>query len=157
MMTDRFNGDNAKLVSAIEALLELDASGSLVPHGVGGHARTMLEAAAVRLSASKPAAPMIGFTVDCSQRIDDVLPADRRWTIAKAIGLVAEYRNCASGETKEVMQRFADYMRAALAASPAAPSVASAAQPVEQKSTYRLSTGNEPDSVSGYDIGLGRP
>lgn len=48
-MKDQFNGDNAKLVSAIEALLALDASGSLVPHGVGGHARTMLEAAAVRL------------------------------------------------------------------------------------------------------------
>lgn len=44
----------------------------------------------------------------------DVLPVDRNWVVAKAIGLVAEYRNCASGETKEVMARFTEYMRAAL-------------------------------------------
>jgi hypothetical protein len=49
-MKDNFNGGNAKLVDSIKALLDLDASGSLVPHGVGGHARTMLEAAAVRLN-----------------------------------------------------------------------------------------------------------
>ncbi|MFT4064337.1 hypothetical protein [Paraburkholderia sp.] len=55
MMKDQFNGDNAKLVSAIAALLDLDAKGALVPHGVGGHARTMLEAAAVRLNSSQEA------------------------------------------------------------------------------------------------------
>jgi hypothetical protein len=54
-MKDQFNGDNAKLVSAIEALLDLDSKGVLVPHGVGGHARTMLASAAVRL-ARQPAA-----------------------------------------------------------------------------------------------------
>lgn len=27
----------------------------------------------------------------------------------------------------------------------------------DERRVYRLSTGNEPDSVSGYDIGLGRP
>lgn len=55
MLTDKFNGDNAKLIDAIESMLDLDAKGALVPHGVGGHARTMLAAAAVRLAAS-PAA-----------------------------------------------------------------------------------------------------
>jgi hypothetical protein len=57
-MKDQFNGDDAKLISAIEALLDLDASGSLVPHGVGGHARTMLEAAAVRLGSNATQRPV---------------------------------------------------------------------------------------------------
>lgn len=52
MKNDTFNGDNAKLVESIKALLALDESGSLVPHGVGGHARQLLSAAASRLSAS---------------------------------------------------------------------------------------------------------
>ncbi|MDN7549118.1 hypothetical protein [Burkholderia cenocepacia] len=50
-LTDTFRGNDAQLVSNIKALLELDAEGALVPHGVGGHARTMLSAAAVRLAA----------------------------------------------------------------------------------------------------------
>ncbi|MCA7976776.1 hypothetical protein LGM57_10635 [Burkholderia cepacia] len=50
-LTDTFRGNDAQLVSNIKALLELDADGALVPHGVGGHARTMLSAAAVRLAA----------------------------------------------------------------------------------------------------------
>ena len=48
-VTDGFNGDNAKLVECIHALLAMDASGSMVPHGVGGHARALLTAAAARL------------------------------------------------------------------------------------------------------------
>lgn len=51
-MTDTFNGDNARLIESINALLELDAAGSLVPHGIGGHARQLLSAAAARLTAS---------------------------------------------------------------------------------------------------------
>lgn len=50
-LTDQFRGDNIELVRNIRALLELDAAKALVPHGVGGHARTLLSAAAVRLSA----------------------------------------------------------------------------------------------------------
>lgn len=51
-MTDNFRGDNANLIASINALLELDAEGALVPHGIGGHARALLSAAASRLSAS---------------------------------------------------------------------------------------------------------
>ncbi|WP_315127019.1 hypothetical protein [Comamonas antarctica] len=49
---DEFRGDTAALVRNITALLELDAEGALVPHGVGGHARGLLAAAAARLSVS---------------------------------------------------------------------------------------------------------
>ncbi len=49
-MKDTFNGDTAALCRAIEALLALDAANALVPHGIGGHARNLLEAAAIRLS-----------------------------------------------------------------------------------------------------------
>ncbi|KVC45176.1 hypothetical protein [Burkholderia diffusa] len=51
-LTDTFRGDDACLVRNIKALLELDAEGALVPHGVGGHARALLSAAAIRLAAS---------------------------------------------------------------------------------------------------------
>ncbi|WP_128094039.1 hypothetical protein [Brucella pituitosa] len=33
----------SNLISLIDALLELDAKGALVPHGIGGHARTLLQ------------------------------------------------------------------------------------------------------------------
>jgi len=52
---DDFQGDNAKLIGCIEALLKLDARGALVPHGIGNHARDLLSAAAVRLASPRPA------------------------------------------------------------------------------------------------------
>ncbi|WP_212645694.1 hypothetical protein [Delftia sp. PE138] len=58
---DEFRGDTPSLVRNIVALLQLDADGALVPHGVGGHARGLLSAAAARLAAAPqaPAAPLI--------------------------------------------------------------------------------------------------
>ncbi|EPD35929.1 hypothetical protein HMPREF9701_04962 [Delftia acidovorans CCUG 274B] len=58
---DEFRGDTPSLVRNIVALLELDADGALVPHGVGGHARGLLSAAAARLAAAPqaPAAPVL--------------------------------------------------------------------------------------------------
>lgn len=49
---DTFRGDNAALIASITALLDLDLDkeGALVPHGVGGHARALLESAAARLA-----------------------------------------------------------------------------------------------------------
>jgi hypothetical protein len=47
---DSFRGDDAKLISCIEALIHLNDAGALVPHGIGGHARELLSAAAVRLN-----------------------------------------------------------------------------------------------------------
>lgn len=49
---DEFNGDNASLVRCIKALLSLDEKGVLVPHDIGGHARTLLAAAAARIGAA---------------------------------------------------------------------------------------------------------
>lgn len=54
---DEFKGDNAKLVSCINALLSMDAAGALVPNGIGGHARRLLAAAAHRIAT--PEAPAI--------------------------------------------------------------------------------------------------
>lgn len=48
-IVDRFMGDNDRLRDCIRALLEMDASGSLVPHGIGGHARSLLSACYGRL------------------------------------------------------------------------------------------------------------
>lgn len=51
---DDFRGDDANLVSCIKALISLSDEGALVPHGIGGHARALLSAAAVRLSLATP-------------------------------------------------------------------------------------------------------
>lgn len=51
---DDFRGDDAHLVSCIKALISLSDEGALVPHGIGGHARALLSAAAVRLSLATP-------------------------------------------------------------------------------------------------------
>ncbi|UTC28743.1 hypothetical protein MARCHEWKA_02310 [Brevundimonas phage vB_BpoS-Marchewka] len=50
-ITDTFRGDNANLLGSIGALLALDATDALTPHGLGGHARDLLSAAFVRISA----------------------------------------------------------------------------------------------------------
>lgn len=50
-ITDSFEGDNAALVRSAKALLDLDAAGALVPHGIGGHARTIIEAFICRIAA----------------------------------------------------------------------------------------------------------
>jgi hypothetical protein len=46
---DTFRGDNKLLRECIKALIELNDSNSLVPHGIGGHARTLLSACYRRL------------------------------------------------------------------------------------------------------------
>ena len=48
---DTFHGDTALLRRSIEALLALDADDALRPHGIGGHARSLLTAAYHRLEA----------------------------------------------------------------------------------------------------------
>lgn len=52
-IVDTFRGDNKLLKESIEALLELDNAGALVPHGIGGHARTLLMSCFVRLPNKK--------------------------------------------------------------------------------------------------------
>lgn len=50
-LTDDFRGNTPALIRSIEALISLSDEGALVPHGIGGHARGLLSAAAVRLAA----------------------------------------------------------------------------------------------------------
>lgn len=50
---DNFNGSNRMLRASIRALIELDDAGCLVPHGIGGHARTLLSACYQRLKGEK--------------------------------------------------------------------------------------------------------
>lgn len=50
-IVDEFRGDNLSLRDSIEALIELNDSNSLVPHGIGGHARTLLASCYHRLHA----------------------------------------------------------------------------------------------------------
>lgn len=85
-------GDNAHLIECIDALVSLNDSGALVPHGIGGHARKLLLAAASRLAAA-PAAPAEGVTVhsvidgvgtfDCPATIN---PGDKLYTAPRVTG-----------------------------------------------------------------------
>jgi len=50
LLADTFRGDTANLIESMVALVSLDRAGVLVPHGIGGHARSLLESAAIRLS-----------------------------------------------------------------------------------------------------------
>ena len=46
---DEFRGDDELLKRCIVSLISLNDSGSLAPHGIGGHARSLLSAAYHRL------------------------------------------------------------------------------------------------------------
>ena len=46
---DEFRGDDARLCECIKALIEMSDDGILVPHGIGGHARSLLAASYHRL------------------------------------------------------------------------------------------------------------
>lgn len=47
---DDFNGDTPRLIDCIRALVDMSDEGVLLPHGLGGHARKLLLAAANRLA-----------------------------------------------------------------------------------------------------------
>ena len=78
---DQFRGDNDGLKASIKALLSLDEKGALVPHGVGGLARSMLASAYHRLPATDISAEtlaagaivdiMTGGSFDWRSRLDD--------------------------------------------------------------------------------------
>ena len=48
-INDEFRGDDAHLCECIKALIEMNDSEALVPHGIGGHARALLAASYHRL------------------------------------------------------------------------------------------------------------
>lgn len=60
---EQHQGDS-KLVDSIRSLLALDAAGALVPHGIGGLARELLESSAIRLSVQPHGEPVAWFTDD---------------------------------------------------------------------------------------------
>lgn len=104
---DTFNGDTPHLVRCIDSLLSLDDAGVLRPHGLGGHARTMLAAAARRLAAAPLSAQPIGKIFE-----------DGYWNLNPNLRgtPAAEWRRYFGG----VEVYTADQVRALLAAAPAA-------------------------------------
>lgn len=52
---DEFRGDSVSLRASILALIQLDDANALVPHGIGGHARSLLASAYHRLATSDAA------------------------------------------------------------------------------------------------------
>lgn len=58
-----FRGDRANWIASTKALLSLDAQDALVPHGLGGHARTLLEHALELVGPEEYYKPMHNFVV----------------------------------------------------------------------------------------------
>ncbi|WP_052949628.1 hypothetical protein [Dyella japonica] len=68
---DTFRGDHAQLLRSIRALLALDADNALAPHGIGGHARSLLHSAGSRLEhITALAKPPFAFSTADLQGID---------------------------------------------------------------------------------------
>jgi len=61
-----FKGKDDLLIQSIDSLLAMDAKGILVPHGIGGHARTLLRAAKAAIEQAARTVPE-GWRIDrCS-------------------------------------------------------------------------------------------
>lgn len=84
-MKDTFRGDDAHLISSIKALLSLDAAGALVPHGVGGHGRKLLESAAVRLESKQHAVTVKVDASEARKVIDTALEKISTESVHKAV------------------------------------------------------------------------
>ena len=54
-----FKGKDGLLIQSIDSLLEMDAKGILVPHGIGGHARTLLRAAKAAIEQAARTVPEV--------------------------------------------------------------------------------------------------
>ncbi len=76
-LTDDFRGNDANLVRSIEALIALNDEGALVPHGIGGLARVLLSAAAVRLTSPRAAVPAETERSDGSCEEHDGCPTEK--------------------------------------------------------------------------------
>lgn len=95
---DTFRGDNDQLVSNMRALVELDKAGALVPHGIGGHARGLLSAAAARLSQhSGEVTPMMVLAVmsevDMAYMVDNTARDDEGRNITDEVEEMAKLLN----------------------------------------------------------------
>ena len=110
---DDFRGDTPSLVRNIIALLELDAEGALVPHGVGGHARGLLSAAAARLAAA-PQAPAAPSEIDAREQVTRALGFEGN-------GLIPFAWSYLIGQIEQLVECEAELC--ALKAAPAAPAV----------------------------------
>ena len=89
ILTDTFRGDDSALIDSIVALVSLDRAGVLVPHGIGGHARSLLESAAIRLS-----------------QPDRVAELEAALNVARAA--LMEYSNGARGAISKLRARVAE-------------------------------------------------
>ena len=134
--SDTFRGDTTCLVQSIIALLELDAEGALVPHGIGGHARALLYAAASRLAApTAQTVPVRGAPADLPPLPDPDL---------RDVGTTP-------GGIKEFLRGYAtEYAKAALASSAPADSVPEDAARLTYEQAHAIRQGHEISASDGY-------
>lgn len=70
---DDFRGDTVHLLNCAKALLELDDENALIPHGLGGHAKNIINALAARLTASLPTIEQIDKLREAAHAARDAL------------------------------------------------------------------------------------
>lgn len=71
---DDFKGNDGLLIQCIDSLLAMDAKGILVPHGIGGHARTLLKASKAALEqAAQSVPPKPDYSVTQLQRMKSLM------------------------------------------------------------------------------------
>lgn len=128
---DTFRGDDKSLIASIEALIALDAEGALRPHGLGGHARDLLSAAAVRLRAQGARVPDDGliskdrfYGDDHIQDIAHALAQECEAAELDPNDLVTVNREKLIAIAKRVLEKAS----AALSSSPTAPQADNATQ-----------------------------
>lgn len=104
MIRDTFDGDTEHLRRSIAALLELDAAKALVPHGIGGHARTLLEAAYVRLAAppSEEVVKALNLALEMLGRYE---PGDSRAVSDEYVAMAAVAAGRADAKCVRVIDR----------------------------------------------------
>lgn len=79
-MEDNFRGSDRDLIECAQSLLNFDAAGKLVPHGIGGLARGIIEAFVSRFPRSKPSSHPVKKTVPASSKSPKWYPTpDKLW------------------------------------------------------------------------------
>lgn len=140
-LTDTFHGDNDQLCGSIKALLDLDAENALVPHGVGGHARALLSAAAIRLSATPAGREAPTEPTGWREFIENIATP-----YSEPLNSVSGYRDMAS--RKEAMGELRAKAQALLAAHPV-----EAIQPTDEPVAYLhqvVSGDGDPDQALSF-------
>lgn len=90
-----FFGKDDLLIRSIDSLLDMNAKGLLVPHGIGGHAVTLLKAAKASIQAAHAVALPPGFVAVPVEPTHEMLETmrEKHWEIRGCQLCAHDYRD----------------------------------------------------------------